>query len=79
MDRFGGPPDGAQRYANILYLACRIERDLRPIRGCAVKEPRSASYYICFVADYNKDGRIHMRIKSLAKRSTNPTRANWPD
>ena len=76
MDRFGGSPDGAQRYAIIPYLAYRIER---PIHDCAVKEQRSASYYICFVADYDTDGRMHMRIKSLAKGSAETRRANWSD
>jgi hypothetical protein len=78
IDRFGGSPDGAQRYAIDPYVAYRTEKDLRPVHDCAVKEQRSAQYYVCFVADYDKDGRIHMRIKSQAKGSAKPRHANWP-
>jgi hypothetical protein len=75
IDRFGGSPDGAQRYAIDPYVAYRTENDLRPVHDCAVREQHSASYYICFVADYDKNGRVHMRFKSLAKQSGKPKRA----
>jgi hypothetical protein len=78
IDRFGGSADGARRYAIDPYLAYRSEKDLRPVHDCAVKEQRSARYYNCFVADYQENGRIHMRIKSLAKGSGRSQKTDWP-
>ena len=75
MDRLGGSPDGSQRYAIDPYVKYRIEDDLRPLHECAVREQRSASYYNCFVADYDENGGIHLRFKSVAKQSGKAKRA----
>jgi hypothetical protein len=75
MDRFGGSFDGSQRYAIDPYVKYRLEDELRPLHECAVREQRAASYYNCFVADYDKDGGIHLRLKSVAKQSGKSKRA----
>jgi len=79
IDRFGGSPDGVQRFSIDPYLAYRTENDLQPFHQCATRRQHSADYYNCFVVDYDRRGRVHMRVKSLNKPSARVKRANWPE
>jgi hypothetical protein len=74
IDRFGGSPDGSQRYAIAPYLAYRSEQDLDQFDKCANKEKAMPGYYNCFVIDYDEQGRSHQRSRSVAKRSNNSKR-----
>jgi len=52
IDRFGGSPDGSDRYLIAPYVSYRTEEDLKIFRDCAInpKIP-PAQYYNCFVVD----------------------------
>jgi len=69
IDRFGGSPDGSQRYAIQPYLSYRTEEDLHIFDKCANKAKVTPTYYNCFVMDYDEQGRPHLRSQVLAKRS----------
>ncbi len=52
IDRFGGSPDGADRYLISPYAHYRSEEDLYPFHECATsKEIPKDAYYGCFVID----------------------------
>lgn len=52
IDRFGGSPDGTDRYMIAPYLHYRSEEDLLIFHGCAESKSLAAElYYACFVFD----------------------------
>ena len=61
IDRFGGSPDGTQRFAIQPYLPYRTSKDLRVFDTCATARRKAADYYNCFVMDYDDKGRPHLR------------------
>jgi hypothetical protein len=70
MDRFGGSPDGSQRFAIAPYVEYRKESDLDKIHRCATRAERSASYYNCFVTDYSDEFGAHYRPRSRALQAS---------
>jgi hypothetical protein len=52
IDRFGGSPDGAVRYAISPYKQYKGEREFDPVHRCASRKRLSeAAYYGCFILD----------------------------
>ncbi len=68
IDRFGGSPDGAERFAIDPYVPYRDEGDLYMFDRCA-KARRSDpdSYYLCFAIDYDRQHRPHLRAEGRVK------------
>jgi hypothetical protein len=58
IDRFGGSPDGSQRYMIAPYSYYRDKNDLYAVHTCATSKRVAASeYYKCFVFDEDKESR----------------------
>ncbi|MCW5681804.1 MAG: hypothetical protein KF794_13845 [Xanthobacteraceae bacterium] len=52
IDRFGGNPDGSERYLIASYALYRDVKDLLPVHQCASgRRDRRRDYYECFVID----------------------------
>ena len=68
IDRFGGSPDGQDRYLISPYLHYRYEDDLMIFHTCAESKllPRQM-YYACFVFDPDEDAQA-TRPPSVSKR-----------
>jgi hypothetical protein len=70
IDRFGGWPDGSQRYAIDAYVPYQSMDDLYPVDRCATrKKANAAGYYACFAVEYDKEGRPHFRASGSTKHS----------
>lgn len=52
IDRFGGSPDGSQRYMIAPYYYYQSQEDLDPFDRCATdRRVPAQSYYFCFIVD----------------------------
>jgi hypothetical protein len=74
IDRFGGFPDGAERYAIAPYIEYRKDSEFAPIHRCATKAAHSPGYYNCFVTDYG-DETSHYRPRSVARQAAKANRS----
>jgi len=73
IDRFGLSADGTSRYLIAPYLDYRTEGDLYLFHACATDSRiPAASYYACFVVDYDSHGTPHARAvwqrRNVARR-----------
>jgi hypothetical protein len=70
IDRFGGSPDGTERFLIAPYASYRSEADLLPFHACATsKRIRPEAYYACFVHEEAADRGT--RARPLSMRSLN--------
>ena len=71
MDRFGGSPDGEDRYLIGPYIFYKTEDDLYPFEACATnkKIPRE-QYYRCFVAeqDESRESKLPLPLRKTKPR-----------
>jgi hypothetical protein len=59
IDRFGGSPDGSERFLISPYMLYRQEDELLAIDHCATnKKLASQLYYACFVVDPDVEGGV---------------------
>jgi len=74
IDRFGGMPDGAERYAIAPYVEYRKESELDLFHRCATRAEHSPGYYNCFMVDHRTDGTAHYRARSVARQASKARR-----
>lgn len=74
IDRFGGSPDGTERYAIAPYVEYRKDSDLDLFHRCATRAEHSPGYYDCFVVDHYDDGTAHYRPRSVARQAAKANR-----
>lgn len=68
MDRFGGSPDGSERYAIDAYIPYRSESDLYMFDRCAgARQHQPSAYYLCFAIDYDRKHVPHLRALGAIK------------
>ena len=68
IDRFGGWDNGAQRFAIDPYVPYRGIDDLYMFDRCAAARQKDpATYYLCFVIDYDRGHRPHLRALGAVK------------
>jgi hypothetical protein len=76
IDRFGGSPDGSQRFAIDAYVPYQSEGDLYPVDRCATRKKRDlARYYACFAVEYDQRHRPHIRAAVSTKHSARRRRS----
>jgi hypothetical protein len=70
IDRFGGSPDGSQRFAIDAYVPYQSEGDLYPVHRCATStRGNAAAYYACFAVDNDMKHRPQLRSAGSTKHS----------
>jgi hypothetical protein len=69
IDRFGGSPDGTERYAIAPYIEYRKDSEFARFHRCASKAEHSPGYYNCFVVDYGDNGSAHYRPESVMRQA----------
>jgi hypothetical protein len=76
IDRFGGSPDGSQRFAIDAYLPYQSESDLYPVDRCATsKKGDAAAYYACFAVERDRQHGPHARSAVSTKHSARHRRS----
>lgn len=70
IDRFGGSPDGSQRFAIDAYVPYESEGELYPVDRCASRKRRdAAAYYRCFAIEFDEQHRPHIRSAGSPKHA----------
>ena len=82
IDRFGGSPDGSDRFLISPYLHYRTDDDLLVFHRCAVSRQVPADrYYACFVIEPDAAdvaAKLALRKKRVAKTKRPPAKARPP-